>query len=225
MSARWPIRPAEVALDLLDERERAVAQRLLADDARFRAEVERLRATAGRLGELDLPSWRPSAPPALDDDRAVTLRPPAPPRARRRPSWRVLVPAGGALAAALVALALVLGSGGGGDGGGAPATTLTLHALAGVPGEARLTISGDRAELRGQGMPPSGPHDYYEAWLADARGRMVSMGTFRVGRDGSVDAHMPVAVDVRRYRLVDVSLEPDDGNPAHSARSVMRATI
>jgi hypothetical protein len=51
------------------------------------------------------------------------------------------------------------------------------------------------------------------------------MGTFRVAADGSVDAHMPVAVDVRRYRLVDVSLEPDDGNPAHSRTSVMRATI
>jgi hypothetical protein len=34
---------------------------------------------------------------------------------------------------------------------------------------------------------------------------------------------MPVAVDLRRYRLVDVSLEPDDGNPAHSDRSVLRA--
>jgi len=121
----------------------------------------------------------------------------------------------------VVALAL----GGGGAGSGKGGTTLTLRALAGVPGEARLTITGDRAQLRGHGMPPSGPHDYYEAWLADARGRMVSMGTFRVGRDGSVDAEMPVAVDVRRYRLVDVSLEPDDGNPAHSKTSVMRATI
>jgi Anti-sigma-K factor rskA len=114
---------------------------------------------------------------------------------------------------------------GGGDRPGGPATTLALRALGGVPGTASLTITGDRAELRGHGMPPSGAHDYYEAWLADARGRMVSMGTFRVGRDGSVDAHMPVAVDLRRYRLVDVSLEPDDGNPAHSRTSVMRARI
>jgi anti-sigma-K factor RskA len=51
---------------------------------------------------------------------------------------------------------------------------------------------------------------------------MVSMGTFRVAADGHVDAHMPIAVDLHRYTLVDVSLEPDDGNPAHSATSVMR---
>jgi anti-sigma-K factor RskA len=223
VSARWAVRPAAVALDLLDDRERPVAERLLADDPQFRAEVDRLRATTAALHDLDLGSWRPVAPPPLDDDRAVTLRPPRPRRRagaalRRR---RVLVPAG--LAAALAATALAVVLVGGGDG--PPAVTLALHPLRGVPGEARLTITGDRAELRGHGMPPSGPHDYYEAWLADARGRMVSMGTFRVGRDGAVDAHMPVAVDVRRYRLVDVSLEPDDGNPAHSATSVMRARI
>lgn len=84
---------------------------------------------------------------------------------------------------------------------------------------------GDQAELRGEGMPPSGPHDYYEAWLADARGRMVSMGTFRVARDGRVEAHVPIAVNLRDYRVIEVSLEPDDGDPAHSSRSVMRARL
>ena len=81
------------------------------------------------------------------------------------------------------------------------------------------------ASLRGSGLPPSGPHDYYEAWLADARGRMVSMGTFRVKPDGRVDVHMAVAVDVSRYALVDVSLEPDDGDPGHSTKSVLRAKL
>jgi anti-sigma-K factor RskA len=220
MSPRWTVRPAAVALGLLDEGERPVAERLLADDPLFRAEVERLRATAGALNGLDLTSWRPVAPPPLDDDRAVTLRPARPVR-RRAVLRRPLIPAAATFAAAAVALLLLFS----GTSDSPPTTTLDLHALRGVPGEARLTITGDRAELRGHGMPPSGPHDYYEAWLADARGRMVSMGTFRVARDGSVDAHMPVAVDVRRYRLVDVSLEPDDGNPAHSATSVMRAQI
>lgn len=51
------------------------------------------------------------------------------------------------------------------------------------------------------------------------------MGTFRVGRDGRVDVHMPIAVDVHRYALVDVSLEPDDGDSGHSARSVLRARL
>ncbi len=218
MSPRWAVPPAAVALDLLDERERAVAERLLSDDPQFRAEVERLRATTRALAALDRQSWRPSAPPPLDDDRAMTLRPPARDRRRRR-SWRLGV--AGATAVAAVALAFVITRGEDRPG----ATTLALHGLAGVPGRASLTIAGAQAELRGSGMPPSGAHDYYEAWLGDARGRMVPMGTFRVRRDGTVDARMTVAVDLRRYRLVDVSLEPDDGNPAHSSRSVMRATL
>jgi anti-sigma-K factor RskA len=68
-------------------------------------------------------------------------------------------------------------------------------------------------------------HDYYEAWLADDAGRMVSMGTFRVPPSGRVDVHMEVAVDVSRYALVDVSLEPDDGDPGHSDRSILRARL
>jgi anti-sigma-K factor RskA len=222
MSPRWPVRPADVVLDLVDERDRPVAERLLAEDPHFRAETERLRALAGTLAELDLEGWRPAVPPPLDDDRAVTVRRPAAPR----PSW---LPrprfAGVGLAAAAASAVAVLALVAGGGRGRVPATTLTLQPLRGVTGHATLTLSGDRAELRGTGMPPSGSHDYYEAWLAGARGRMVSMGTFRVRPDGSVDARMPVAVDVRRYRLVDVSLEPDDGDPAHSTRSVMRARL
>ena len=127
------------------------------------------------------------------------------------------------LLALVVAGALLARSGS--DDPAAPSTTLVLRPLPGVRGEAQLTLVGADAELRGSGLRPSGTHDYYEAWLADDRGRMVSMGSFRVGVDGRVDAHMPVAVDVGRYQLVDVSLEPDDGDPAHSRRSVLRARL
>jgi anti-sigma-K factor RskA len=129
--------------------------------------------------------------------------------------------AGAAAVAAAVIVMVVTGG-----GSGVPASrTIALHALGAVPGRATIEVRGSEAELRGTGMPPSGPHDYYEAWLQDRSGRMVPMGTFRVGRDGSVDAQMAVAVDLSRYDLVDVSLEPDDGNPAHSNRSVMRARL
>jgi hypothetical protein len=133
-----------------------------------------------------------------------------------------------ALAATLLALVVVGGvlvaRSGSGDRA-TPSTVLALRPLPGVRGEARLKIAGADAELRGSGLRPSGAHDYYEAWLGDSRGRMISMGSFRVGADGRVDAHMPVAVDVSRYRLVDVSLEPDDGDPGHSQRSVLRARL
>ena len=161
MSPGWPVAPAAVALDLLDDRERALADRLLADDPLFRAEVERLRATAGALAQLDRDAWRPPAPPPLPDAPL-----PAPPAAVpvRRPRRRFALAAASALT---LALALLIA----GDRRDRGATTLTLRPLAGVPGHATLTISGAQAELRGAGMPASGAHDYYEAWLGDARGR------------------------------------------------------
>lgn len=223
----WPIAPATVALGLLADDERAVADRLLAEDPTFRAEVDRLRATTTALTALDRLGWEPVPPPPLGDlghgeepARGASLR-----RAGRRTRRLALSGALALATAAAVVLVLVLDGGNDAGPGPAPATTLALRALPGVSGHASLTIAGEDAQLRGSGLPPSGAHDYYEAWLADARGRMVSMGTFRVGRDGRVDVHMSIAVDVDRYALVDVSLEPDDGDPAHSDTSVLRARL
>jgi len=217
----WPLPPAAVALDVLEPDERAVADRLLADDPTFGAEVDRLRATTAALATVDPIAWDPVPPPPL---RADVM---AEPQVRgRRPVVAALgrrprLAAAGVLAAAALVLALVLPRG----DDGRPATTIALRPLAGVTGHASLTIAGTEAQLRGAGLPPSGAHDYYEAWLADARGRMVSMGTFRVRPDGRLDARMSIAVDVSAYVLVDVSLEPDDGDPGHSDRSVLRATL
>ena len=208
--------PAAVVLGLVEPEDQRDAERLLADDPLFAAEAQRLRATVAALEELGHTAWRPEPPPRLETDRAVTIRAP-----RRRPRWPL---GAAAAAAAAAATAVVLVVSGGGER--TPASrTIELRALRGVPGAATLEVSGDTAELHGAGMPPSGAHDYYEAWLQDSEGRMISMGTFRVKRDGSLDTQMPVAVDLSRYDLVDVSLEPDDGNPAHSGRSVMRARI
>jgi anti-sigma-K factor RskA len=216
VTRRWPVRPGSVALGVLDDEERPVAERLLREEPAFRAEVERLRATAAALGEMELRGWRPSPPPPLDGDRALTERPPDRARRSRRRLALALAPV---LAAA--ALAAVLWA----RPEGADPTVIALHGLGGVPGRATITIRGAQAELRGAGMPPSRPGAYYEAWLVDRRGRTLSMGAFRVGRDGSVDAHMPVGADLRGFRYVDVSLEADDGNAAHSATSVMRAPL
>jgi anti-sigma-K factor RskA len=233
-AARWPVAPAAVALDLLDPAERPLAQRLAAQDPAFRAEVTRLRATTAALAALGADAWELEAPPPLDAHEAAPVAPRAEARrwsrravaaAPRRRRLALLATAAATAAAAV--LAVVLLRAGGDPVPAPPPTTLALRPLPGVSGRAQLTLNGagTEAELRGAGLRPSGLHDYYEAWLADDRGRMVSMGTFRVRPDGRVDVHMEVAVDVSRYALVDVSLEPDDGNPAHSDRSVLRARL
>jgi anti-sigma-K factor RskA len=234
MSARrWPLSPAAVALELVEPDQQPLATELLAEDAAFRAEVARLRATTAALAALGEEAWAPVAPPplrheALPGSAAPTVAPAPPQAATPNHHHRRLAVVTALTAAAAAVVALVLATRGGDPPIPAPPpTTLALRPLPGAAGRAQLTLNsaGTEAELRAAHLRPSGAHDYYEAWLADDGGRMVSMGTFRVPASGRVDVHMAVAVDVAAYALVDVSLEPDDGNPAHSDRSVLRARL
>ncbi|ANP71504.1 anti-sigma factor domain-containing protein [Cryobacterium arcticum] len=62
-----------------------------------------------------------------------------------------------------------------------------------------------------------------EVWLltADATG-LVSVGLL----DGSSGRFsIPADLDLSQYPVVDVSAEPDDGNPAHSGDSIVRGTL
>lgn len=63
---------------------------------------------------------------------------------------------------------------------------------------------------------------YYEVWLASTElDRLVSLGPYVPGQPNRV----PEAVDLAAYPVVDVSIEPVDGDPAHSTRSVLRGTL
>ena len=64
---------------------------------------------------------------------------------------------------------------------------------------------------------------YYEVWLIDeAVQDMVPVG---VARSGSVTFELPDGLDLGRFPIVDVSVEPLDGNPAHSGVSVARGVL
>ncbi|WP_432432642.1 anti-sigma factor domain-containing protein [Cryobacterium breve] len=62
-----------------------------------------------------------------------------------------------------------------------------------------------------------------EVWLikADASG-LISIGLLD-GNTGHFD--IPDDVDLAQYPLVDVSAEPDNGNPAHSGNSIVRGEL
>jgi hypothetical protein len=64
---------------------------------------------------------------------------------------------------------------------------------------------------------------YYEVWLAD-RGlaRMVAVGVLHDGRGA---LQLPAGLSIGSYPVVDVSQEPLDGDPAHSADSVARGVL
>ena len=85
-----------------------------------------------------------------------------------------------------------------------------------------LARTGGRATLDVSGLAPSRRGEFYELWLLSPPGDLVSLGSFRVAAGGRATLEVPVPVDPSRYRFVDVSVEADDGDPAHSSRSVLR---
>lgn len=145
-----------------------------------------------------------------------------------------------ALGAAVVALVFAGGtgaglliSGGSGDGangsGAFSAQAVTLRPVGNLEpsaaGQAQLEGSGRKIRIRVSGLAANRSGDFYEAWMMDAKNGLVSIGSFKVGADGTAEIDVPVPVDPKTFPVVDISLEPADGAPAHSGKSVLRAEL
>jgi Anti-sigma-K factor rskA len=80
---------------------------------------------------------------------------------------------------------------------------------------------GDRQmTLRTKDLPAPCPGQFYEVWLLDpGAGTMFPVGVLAL--DGQARFTLPASV-VGRYQVIDVSLEADDGDPAHSTHSLLR---
>jgi hypothetical protein len=178
---------------------------------------------------------------AEPEETATTTRTSAEPRERRR----VLPVLLGLLVVAGVIVAVVLGSGGNGGkkassapSAAAPASkpkpakpqpqpkppspgarVAAFGAAANVSGTAR--IAGDHLVLDVSGLPaPRG--GYYEVWLYNSLIDAASLGKSQSGHI-KLDAKLPG--DWKRYRFVDVSREPNDGNASPSGESVARVPV
>jgi anti-sigma-K factor RskA len=82
--------------------------------------------------------------------------------------------------------------------------------------------AGGSATVRLAGLAPSERDDFYELWLLGADGELVSLGSVRVPPSGRAELRVPLPVDPSRFTYLDVSREPADGDPGHSADSVLR---
>ena len=90
-------------------------------------------------------------------------------------------------------------------------------------GVATLAGSGTDRTLRVDvsGLPAES--GFYEVWVLDPETlQMQSLGVLR-GERG--EYAVPGGLDLRRLSVVDVSLEPYDGDPTHSRNSVVRGTL
>jgi hypothetical protein len=93
----------------------------------------------------------------------------------------------------------------------------------GAKGEARLTKtpSGWRIELQATGLPRLAGRHFYEAWLRNAAGVLVPIGTFNEGPKVTLWA----GVSPRDYPTLTVTREQNDGDQGSSGEKVLVGTI
>jgi anti-sigma-K factor RskA len=112
-----------------------------------------------------------------------------------------------------------------------PVQTVQLEAFgeeapADAAGEVLMTAggdgSGDQMTLDVSGLAQSDDREFYELWLLGEDGELIALGSFRVPPGGSSSIEVPLPVNPERYRYFDVSIQPENGDPQHSGRSVLR---
>jgi anti-sigma-K factor RskA len=225
-------RLSDYLLGELEPGERAAFEAELREDPALRAEAERLSPVVARLLGLDRSAWEP--PPALPPLPELPEAGPA--RAHRTRWWQrplALRPLPvAALATVLLALGVAVGlllADGEKQGEVSAGPVVSLAPVepgeAGAEGTATLASSGDRATVRLRGLPPSEDGQFYELWLLNTVDDMVALGSFSVPDSGAIDVTVPLPGDAGRFSALDLSVEPDDGDPAHSTVSVLRAPL
>ncbi len=207
-----------------------------------RAELDRL-VDVIRVGRMVTPDDHPVSPPpavwervrlelgladapaAADSGAAATS--PTVVTLRRRVTWRP-----GLVAAAAAVLGLAIGAGATALlSDRAPAETVLARAdLAPLPARTesgsavvRVRDGERRLSVDVRGLTPAAG-SYYEVWLlAPDASRLVSLGVIEPGT--KADLEIPRGLTLSEFPVVDVSVEPFDGNPAHSSVSVVRGAL
>jgi hypothetical protein len=168
------------------------------------------------------------ADPVLEDPAVQAGGSVLPFRPRRRPLLLVAAAAVAGAAIGAGAVAVLRDSTPAPDGGltAAPVVAVDLDPLAenDASGRASVIERADGTRVLEVELQASDLDDrYYEVWLIDqAVEDMVPVG---VARAGTVSFELPVGLDLGRFPIVDVSVEPLDGDPTHSGVSVARGVL
>jgi hypothetical protein len=100
-----------------------------------------------------------------------------------------------------------------------PTVRLTpLGGARGASGTAELTQGGKRLSIKASGLSSGA----YQVWLYDS---VIETKSLTKVSGTKLDLDLKLPPGASRYRYVDISLEPPDGNPNHSGESVLRAPL
>ena len=139
-------------------------------------------------------------------------------RPARRPRRVLVAGAAAAAVAGAVALGLIV-SASGPSAQQFQAALAATPSLPGASGQATLTktSSGWRIELDASGLPRLDRGRFYEAWLRNATGALVPIGTFNEGKNVTLWA----GVSPESFRTLTVTRELANGNQASSGEKVL----
>ncbi|MBA3636392.1 MAG: anti-sigma factor [Actinomycetota bacterium] len=203
-------------LTLEEERE---LERHLEECSGCRNEMDRVRQTHSFLRQLAASE----PPPELKARVLAQVRSESPARSGGgRWFW-------GSAAAALLVVAVVgialLQVLTGGSSTGVPLTATALAREAG--GEVQVEEAGRnfRVDLEVWGMPELKEGEYYEMWYYAEDGGRISCGTFRVGPEGRTSVNLSAPATAGDYPEIEITREPDDGNPEVSGEEVLEGRL
>ena len=84
--------------------------------------------------------------------------------------------------------------------------------------------AGDVVTLRIDADALGGQEGIHEVWLLNVDGtRLIAVGLLTAGDEGEFE--VPESLLDAGYRIVDISVEPDDGDPTHSGVSLARGEL
>lgn len=139
--------------------------------------------------------------------------------------WKLWVP----MAAALL-VAAVLGTGllRTITDDSSPGVQLAATSLApDAGGEVQVEEVGEnlQVKLEVRGLPKLKEGEYYEMWYYAEDGSRISCGTFRVGPEGRTTVNLSAPATAKRYPEIEVTREPDDGDPGASGDEVLTGSF
>jgi hypothetical protein len=104
------------------------------------------------------------------------------------------------------------------------ATELTALDSDAERGEASAVQTDDTFTIRVDASELGDESGVREVWLINVDGeRMISIGLLASGDEG--EFAVPMDLIDEGYRIVDISVEPDDGDPTHSGVSIARGEL
>ena len=74
-------------------------------------------------------------------------------------------------------------------------------------------------------MPKLKEGEYYEMWYYAEDGSRISCGTFRAGPEGRTTVNLTAPATAKRYPEIEVTREPDDGDPGASGDEVLTGSF